>query len=123
MIRGNRIARELQESADLMRRCGDVLHDEIGRVADALIACYEAGGKVLFCGNGGSAADSQHLATELVARYQQDRPGLPAIALTTDSSLLTAMGNDAGFEFIFARQVEALGRPGDILFALSTSGQ
>jgi D-sedoheptulose 7-phosphate isomerase len=90
-----------------------------GRVADAL----RAGGKLLLCGNGGSAADAQHWAGELVSRFHYDRPGLAAIALTTDSSILTAIGNDYGYERLFARQVEALGRPGDVLFALSTSGR
>lgn len=81
-----------------------------------------SGGKVLFCGNGGSAADSQHLAAEFVNRFMFDRPALPAIALTTDSSVLTAIGNDASFAQIFARQVEALGHKNDILVAISTSG-
>ncbi|MCS6855220.1 MAG: SIS domain-containing protein, partial [Elioraea sp.] len=88
-------------------------------VADAL----RAGGKLLLCGNGGSAADAQHWAGELVSRFAYDRPGLPAIALTTDTSILTAIGNDFGYERVFARQVEALGRPGDVFFALSTSGR
>lgn len=90
-----------------------------GRVVDAL----KAGGKLLLCGNGGSAADAQHWAGELVSRFHYDRPGLAAIALTTDTSIMTAIGNDYGYERLFARQVEALGRPGDVLFALSTSGR
>lgn len=91
----------------------------------AALACgsLRAGGKLLFCGNGGSAADAQHLAGELVSRFLYDRPGLPAVALTTDTSVLTAIGNDYGYERLFARQVEALARPGDVLFALSTSGR
>jgi D-sedoheptulose 7-phosphate isomerase len=89
------------------------------RVVDSL----RAGGKLMVCGNGGSAADAQHWAGELVSRFHYDRPGLPAIALTTDTSILTAIGNDYGYERLFARQVEALGRPGDVLFALSTSGR
>ena len=80
------------------------------------------GGKLLFCGNGGSAADAQHWAGELVSRFYYDRPGLAAIALTTDSSILTAIGNDYGYDYTFARQVEALGRGGDVLIAISTSG-
>lgn len=80
------------------------------------------GRKLLICGNGGSAADAQHWAGELVSRFHYDRPGLPAIALTTDSSILTAIGNDYGYDRVFARQVEALGQPGDVLFAISTSG-
>jgi D-sedoheptulose 7-phosphate isomerase len=82
-----------------------------------------AGGKILFLGNGGSAADAQHLAAELVGRYAYDRPGLAAVALTTDASILTAVGNDAGFERVFARQLEALARRGDMLIAMSTSGR
>ncbi len=79
-------------------------------------------GKILFCGNGGSAADSQHLAAEFVNRFMMERPPLPAIALTTDSSIITAIGNDYSFEQIFSKQVQALGQPGDILFGISTSG-
>jgi D-sedoheptulose 7-phosphate isomerase len=82
----------------------------------------ETGHKILFCGNGGSAADSQHWAAEIVGRFQKERKGLPAIALTTDTSILTAIGNDYGFDRIFARQVEALGQQGDVLVAISTSG-
>lgn len=81
------------------------------------------GGKILFVGNGGSAADSQHLAAELVSRYRYDRPGLPGIALTTDSSALTAIGNDYAYEKIFSRQIEALGQKGDVLIGISTSGK
>lgn len=88
----------------------------------ALIRSLEAGGKVLFCGNGGSAADAQHLAAELVVRFRRERRGLPGIALTVDSSVLTAGGNDYGFERVFARQVEALGAAGDVLVGYSTSG-
>jgi D-sedoheptulose 7-phosphate isomerase len=90
--------------------------------AHACVAALRAGRKVLICGNGGSAADAQHWAGELVSRFHYDRPGLPAIALTTDSSILTAIGNDYGYDRVFARQVEALGTEGDVLFALSTSG-
>lgn len=95
------------------------------QVVDVVARCVEAlrrGNKILFAGNGGSAADAQHWAAELVSRFAYDRPGLPAIALTTDTSALTAIGNDYGFERVFARQIEALGRKGDLLFALSTSG-
>jgi D-sedoheptulose 7-phosphate isomerase len=92
------------------------------RLADDVLAAWDGGGKLLVCGNGGSAADSQHLAAELAGRYLHDRPGWPAVALTTDTSALTAIGNDYGFERIFARQVEALGRPGDVLLVISTSG-
>ena len=95
----------------------------IAALAGALVACLQAGGKVLLAGNGGSAADAQHLAAELVNRFLQERPALPALALTTDTSILTATANDRAFEEVFARQVEALGRPGDVLLLLSTSGR
>jgi len=98
--------------------------DVIEKSVSACIAALEKGGKIMFCGNGGSAADSQHLATELVVRLSSafDRAALPALALTTDTSILTACGNDYGFDRIFARQIEALGKPEDILVAISTSG-
>ena len=95
------------------------------RIEEAAAHCVMAlcgGGKLMFCGNGGSAADAQHWAGELVSRFYYDRPGLPAIALTTDTSILTAIGNDYGYDYVFARQVEALGRAGDVLVAISTSG-
>jgi D-sedoheptulose 7-phosphate isomerase len=88
----------------------------------ALAGAVSGGGKILLCGNGGSAADAQHFATELTVRYLEDRRALPALALTTDSSTLTAAANDLGFARVFARQVEAFGRPGDALVAISTSG-
>lgn len=88
----------------------------------AATACVKSGGKILFAGNGGSAADAQHLATELTVRYKTDRAPIAAIALTTDSSALTAIGNDFGFEHLFARQVTALGKKGDLLIGISTSG-
>jgi D-sedoheptulose 7-phosphate isomerase len=93
------------------------------RAAALVTERLRAGGKLLLCGNGGSAADAQHWAGELVGRFHYDRPGLAAIALTVDSAVLTAVGNDYGYARIFARQVEALGRKGDVLFALSTSGR
>ena len=98
------------------------LFPSFARLADAAIACLRAGGKLLFFGNGGSAADAQHIATELTIRFMADRPAIAALALTTDSSALTACGNDLGFEQIFARQIEALGRPGDLAIGISTSG-
>lgn len=94
-----------------------------GRIADAIIAALRDGNKLLIVGNGGSAADAQHIAAEIVGRYKQDRPGYAAIALTTDTSALTAITNDYGFEQVFSRQVEGLGRRGDVLLALSTSGR
>ena len=94
----------------------------VDRLATDVLAAWDRGGKLLICGNGGSAADSQHLAAELAGRYLCDRPGWAALALTTDTSALTAVSNDYGFEQVFARQVEALGRPGDVLLVISTSG-
>jgi D-sedoheptulose 7-phosphate isomerase len=91
-------------------------------IAQAMIATLSAGRKILWCGNGGSAADSQHLAAELVGRFQRDRRGLASIALTTDTSILTAIANDMGFERVFSRQVEAIGAPGDLLVGITTSG-
>jgi len=91
--------------------------------AAACIACLQSGGKILLAGNGGSAADAQHIAGEFVSRFAFDRPGLPAIALTTDSSILTAIGNDYGYETLFARQVQALGNNGDVFIGYSTSGK
>jgi phosphoheptose isomerase len=101
----------------------DVDPDDVARVVEALVDCFRSGGKVLLFGNGGSAADAQHVAAEFVGRYLLDRPPLPALALTTDSSALTAIANDFGFERIFARQVEALGAPGDVAIGISTSGE
>jgi len=98
------------------------LLDAIGAVVRQCIATYRAGGKILVGGNGGSAADAQHLAAELVARFEYDRPGLPAISLSTDTSALTAIGNDYGYEFLFARQLQALARPGDLFIGITTSG-
>jgi D-sedoheptulose 7-phosphate isomerase len=91
-------------------------------IALAMTTALRAGGKILWCGNGGSAGDSQHLAAEIVGRYKRNRRGLPSVALTTDTSILTAVANDYGFEAVFARQVEALAEPGDVLVGISTSG-
>ena len=96
---------------------------EVERVVAACCAALRAGNKILFAGNGGSAADAQHLAGELVSRFKFDRPGLAALALTTDTSILTAIGNDYGYDRVFARQVSAVGAPGDVLIAISTSGR
>jgi D-sedoheptulose 7-phosphate isomerase len=96
--------------------------EKIDEIVKVIIDTYKKGNKILICGNGGSAADAQHFAAELVGRYKLERKGLPAIALTTDSSNLTAIGNDYGFETVFSRQVEALGNSGDILVSISTSG-
>ena len=91
-------------------------------IAEAIIACFRGGGRVYVAGNGGSAADAQHIAAELLGRYKRERQALPAVALTTDTSALTAISNDIGFERVFARQLEALLRPGDVVWLLSTSG-
>ena len=114
----------LNESADTKLKIKDQLMGDILKAVDLLSACYKLGNKLLLCGNGGSAADCQHIATELMIRLSHhiQRPALPAIALTTDTSNLTAGGNDIGFENVFARNVEGLGNNGDILLAISTSG-
>ena len=95
---------------------------QIQTVTEVCVEAFRRGNKVLVAGNGGSAADAQHMAAEFVARFEFDRPGLPSIALTTDSSALTAIGNDYGYEFLFSRQVEALGRKGDVFIGITTSG-
>ncbi|HEY6866498.1 MAG TPA: D-sedoheptulose 7-phosphate isomerase [Candidatus Eisenbacteria bacterium] len=95
----------------------------VAAAAESAVACLEAGGTLYFCGNGGSAADAQHLACELAGRYLLDRPALPAVALSTNTSALTAIGNDFGYEHVFARQLEGLGAPGDVLVAITTSGR
>lgn len=100
----------------------DALMNRIVEAAELCIAALKNGNKVMFAGNGGSAADAQHLAAEFVSRFNFDRPGLPSIALTTDTSMLTAIGNDYGFLQLFARQLQANGREGDIFFGISTSG-
>jgi D-sedoheptulose 7-phosphate isomerase len=110
------------EHAQVTQRAAQELPAVLERVATAAYACLRGGGKILACGNGGSAADAQHLVAELVGRFREERRALPAIALTADAATLTALGNDYGYERVFARQIEALARPGDLLFALSTSG-
>jgi D-sedoheptulose 7-phosphate isomerase len=117
-----RIEKHFIDSADLKYQAAQVLAKPIAQATEALLACVTNGGKVLVCGNGGSAADAQHFAAEFVGRYERERPELAAIALTTDSSILTAIGNDYGFEQIFSKQVRALGTGGDVLVAISTSG-
>ena len=116
-------AGELRESAELKIRCADVLVDAVSKAAEMLVTCFREGGKVMLCGNGGSAADSQHIAAEFVNKYQAPRPALAALALTTDTSNLTSIGNDSSFDDVFARQVEALGRKGDVLIGITTSGR
>lgn len=118
------IRAHLQESAKVKALAADCCHQDIAAAAELIAAAFKKGCKLMICGNGGSAADAQHFAAEFVSRLSGDfvRPGLPAIALTTDTSFLTAYTNDYNFEGVFARQVEALGRPGDVLMGISTSG-
>ncbi len=116
------IRRQLLASAALKQQLADEQVEEIAQAAQLLIQCLRAGNRILLCGNGGSAADAQHLATELVSRFLRERAALPAIALTTNSSSLTAIANDYAFADVFARQVEAFGRTGDVLIGISTSG-
>jgi len=118
------INEHLRRSADAKLRTASACSPSIEKAATLIAGAFTAGGKLLICGNGGSAADAQHFAAEFVCRLTGDfeRPGLPALALTTDSSVLTAYANDYDFHGVFARQVQALGRRGDILFGISTSG-
>ncbi len=118
-----RVKAELIEGSDVLRRTAEYLSADIAKVAGWMIDALRTGRKIMVCGNGGSAADAQHFAAELVGRYRRARPGWSAIALTVDASILTSLGNDFGFEQVFARQVEAIGHAGDILVAISTSGR
>ncbi|NPA53969.1 MAG: D-sedoheptulose 7-phosphate isomerase [Aquificae bacterium] len=111
-----------EESASLKKEFAQEYSEDIVNLGILMGKRLKAGYKILICGNGGSAADSQHFAAEIVGRFEKERKGFPAIALTTDTSALTAIGNDYGFEYIFSRQVEALGQKGDILVGISTSG-
>ena len=117
-----RIRDHFEDSARLKHEAAEALSAPIAEAVELLTAALAADRKLLICGNGGSAGDSQHLAAELVGRFERERPELAAIALTTDSSILTAVANDYAFEQVFARQVRALGREGDVLVAISTSG-
>jgi D-sedoheptulose 7-phosphate isomerase len=119
------IRQEFDRSVEVLNDMASdpALLDGIEIVAKLFLEALRAGGKILFAGNGGSAADAQHLAAELVGRMGFDRPGLPAFALTTDTSVLTAIGNDYGYDALFARQVQAVGARGDVLVAISTSGR
>ncbi len=118
-----KIIAQLEESAEVKRQTIVTAVDSIEAAAQMLIDCYRAGGKVLLCGNGGSAADAQHLAAELISRLKLERAAIPALALTTNTSLLTAIGNDYKYDLVFVRQVEAFGKAGDVLIAISTSGE
>lgn len=117
-----RIQQQFFDSADLKYAAAEILSRPIADAVSAVVGCITSGGKVLACGNGGSASDAQHFAAEFVGRFERERPGLAAIALTTDTSILTAIGNDYDFNAIFSKQVQALGAPGDVLIAITTSG-
>jgi D-sedoheptulose 7-phosphate isomerase len=117
-----RIQQHFIDSADLKYQAAQSLTKPIAAAVQAVLACVTSGGKVLACGNGGSAADAQHFSAEFIGRFERERPELAAIALTTDSSILTAIANDYDFSQVFARQVRGLGQPGDVLLAMSTSG-
>ena len=111
-----------EEGIELRRRMAETLPAQLVKAGQAMAHALRSGHKILSCGNGGSAADSQHFAAELVGRFERERPGLAGIALTTDSSALTAIANDYDFDRVFSKQVEALGQPGDFLLGISTSG-
>jgi len=117
-----RILAHFQESADLKMKSAAILAPHISQAVELMFGALSNGNKILACGNGGSAADCQHFAAELVGRFERERFPLPAIALTTDTSILTAVGNDYSFKEIFSKQVQAFGQAGDILLAISTSG-
>lgn len=117
-----RISRQFSDSAQTKLAAMEALAPPIAQAVEAMVASLLAGGKILACGNGGSAADSQHFAAELLNRFEKERPPLAAIALTTDTSTLTSIANDYAFDQVFAKQVRALGQPNDVLLAISTSG-
>ena len=122
MSLADRIRDQFEESVELKRLARETMSEPLAAAVALLIAALDADRKILICGNGGSAADSQHMAAELVGRFERERPELAAIALTTDSSILTAVANDYSYQQVFAKQVRALGREGDVLVAISTSG-
>jgi D-sedoheptulose 7-phosphate isomerase len=116
------LKQHFEEGIELRRRMAETMPAELARAGEALAQALKSGKKALACGNGGSAADAQHFAAELVGRFERERPGLPAVSLTTDTSALTAIANDYDFDRVFSKQVEALGNAGDVLLAISTSG-
>lgn len=118
----SRIGQQFADSAQTKLDASEMLAAPIAEAAEAMVGSLLGNGKILACGNGGSAADAQHFAAELVGRFEMERQGLAAIALTTDSSIMTAVANDYGYNTVFERQVRALGHPGDVLLAISTSG-
>lgn len=117
-----RIQAHFQDSIATKAAALDLLAEPLALAVERMVACLMADGRILACGNGGSAADAQHFASELVNRFEQERPALAAIALTTDTSVLTSVANDYAYNQVFARQIQALGHPGDLLLAISTSG-
>jgi D-sedoheptulose 7-phosphate isomerase len=119
----DKLTKILNDSIEVKRKAFAENVDAIEAAVNAIVKAFHDGKKLLICGNGGSAADSQHIAAEFIGRFQKERRALPAIALTTDTSVLTALGNDYGVDVIFSRQVEALGQSGDLLWAISTSGR
>jgi D-sedoheptulose 7-phosphate isomerase len=118
----NRVKQNFQDSISTKQLAADSLAEPIAYAAQAMTQCIMNGNKMLSCGNGGSAGDAQHFSSEMLNRFEMERPGLPAIALTTDTSTLTSIANDYSYEYIFSKQVSALGAQGDILLAISTSG-
>ena len=117
-----RVSQHFADSVQTKQKSAELLAQPIAQAAELMVKCLLANGKILACGNGGSAADAQHFAAELLGRFERERPGLAAIALTTDTSTLTAIANDYDYEQVFSKQVQALGQPGDVLLAISTSG-
>ena len=121
-IMTNRISQLFQDSINTKLQAMEVLPDSIASAASMMTTCMTNGNKIMSCGNGGSAADAQHFSSEMLNRFEMERPALPAIALTTDTSTLTSIANDYSYEEIFSKQIKALGQSGDILLAISTSG-
>lgn len=122
MTPAQRITNTFEECSQLGHACGDVLASDIVRAGQMLVECLLSGHKILTCGNGGSAAEAQHFSSEMLNRFEMERPGLPALALTTDASTLTSIANDESYAEVFAKQIRAIGQPEDILLAISTSG-
>jgi len=118
----NRIAQHFTDSAHLKLQALEVLSEPAAQAAERMVQCLMNEGKIMACGNGGSAADAQHFAAEMLNRFERERPGLAALALTTDTSTLTSISNDYNFDQVFSKQVRALGQPNDLLVAISTSG-
>jgi len=122
MISNHLLTNELQNHIAILEQSISECGTMVSEICNVILQCFQRGNKLMLCGNGGSAADAQHVAAEFINRFRFDRPALPALALTTDSSILTCIGNDSSFENIFSRQVEALALKGDILVGISTSG-